>query len=377
MKKKLGIFALVFCLALTFGGCEEKNKDKTSEKKAESSASETETGKAVDYDKVYDNLLEEYYYTIEYASNQSDIKEGFMGVVEVGSYLEDEALDVIGYKIEDINGDGIKELLIGQSYDEEYAYVKNDLYAMYTLVIDSPTLVLEGRSRNSYSLMDKGEIYNGGSNGASYRIFGTYSLGEEGNLVCSDFNFSYERSNDYTDIGFFHNTTGEYDKNKAEEMQISEEEFGEMENSLGKRTIAIDFTPFRNFTPKGDGEEIFNADTTGDPVLWTVNGNWDCLMRDEDGQQWMLSLDLYSDGSGSYRCGPYESEYIVHFRGKWARGSEKTRITLDMEDSYGSGPFNGEFMWNVKNDTLTLVHTDGDPFLYGTEGKPLEFTKRK
>ena len=377
MKKKIGILAMILCLALNFAGCEEKDKQKTSDKGAKSSASEKEAEKKMDYDTAYDELLEKFYYTIKYASQQGETEEGFEGVVETGSYLEDEALDVIGYKIEDINGDGVKELLIGQSYDDEYAYVKNDLYALYTLVSDSPVLLLEGRSRNSYSLMDKGEIYNGGSNGASYRIFGTYSLGKDGKLICSNFNFSFERSNDYTDIGFFHNTTGIYDKAKSEEMAISEDEFRELEASLAKRTVEIDFTPFRGYTPKGDGEEIFNADTTGDPVLWTVNGNWECLMRDEDGQEWMLSLDLYSDGSGSYRCGPYESEYLVHFRGRWRKGSERTRIVLDMEDSYGSGPFNGEFIWNVKNDTLTLLHADGDVLLYGTEDKALEFTKRK
>ena len=367
MRKKLAVLALAMCLVISFAGCQQQSGDTDD-------GNEPHTEKTVDYDTVYNEIIEEFYHTIKYADLQGEVKEGLNGVVEAGSYMGEDALDEIGYLLKDINNDGIKELLVGQSYSDEYAYVKNDLYAVYTLVGDSPVFVLEGRSRNCYSLMEEGKIYNGGSNGASYRVFGTYTLGKEGKLVCEDFNFSYDKSS-YDDIGFFHNTTGVYEKSEAKEMDIDYEEFEEMENALAEKTIVLEFKPFSDFTPSGDGKEQFNGDPGDKPVFFTINGNWTCDTKSSDGQRWTLFVDLYSDGSAAYKCGPYLSELLVYYRGTWKTVSD-TNIELNLEDEYGNGPFKGEFTWNIKNGVLTLLHVNGDAFVYSTEGKALTFTKK-
>ncbi len=381
MKKTICIIMAILLALVSMTGCEfeklkVKQKSKSSTLGGKKSKGNTGSNgkKDIDYDKIYNSVLEEYYYMIKYANNQGEVKEGFMGVVEAAQAFEDEALDEIGYLITDINDDDIKELLVGISDNTEDVYFKNDLYALYTLKGESPTLVLEGRSRNWYSLIDGGKIFNCGSNGAAFRIFGEYSLGKEAELKCSDFYFSFDKDGSYTNIGFFHNTTGIYDMAQADELDISEDEFRAKEEALAKRTIKLSFTPFSNFTPSGDGAEIFNANNSGDPLYMTIKGNWSTIVE-ADGEDLVLLLDLYSDGSAAYKIGFYESEIVVYYRGRWTPSSGATTITLDMDDEYGSGPFKGEFLWNVNNDTLTLMHKSGEPLLDDMVGKSISFNK--
>ena len=94
-------------------------------------------------------------------------------------------------------------------------------------------LVQEGWTRNAWCLMADGGFYNSGSNGAAYALFGTYDLDKDGTkMTARDFYFTYEKTEgNYDDIGFYHNTTGMYDKNVSELLDMSEDAFwGLMEN---------------------------------------------------------------------------------------------------------------------------------------------------
>ena len=378
MKKKICIIVAILCALLSLSGCDKK-VDPTS-KKADSASEQINQQTndpdlpQVDYNTVYNSLLEEFYYMIKYANIQGEVKEGFWGAVEAAKAFEDEALSKIGYLIEDINSDGIKELLIGISDEGEYAYTKNDLYAVYTLVVQSPTLVVESMGRGYNSLMDGGKIFGYGSNGAAFREFGEYSLEEEAKLKCSDFNFSYDIDGDYTNIGFIHNKNGSSDVNDAGSEHLTQDEFEAREAAFVARTVKLEFTPFSTFTPTGDGSEYFNGEMEGEPLFMTINGNW--ISNVAGAENWVLNLDLYSDGSASYRCGINESEYLVHFRGSWKPSSETTAITLEMNDEYEGGSFNGEFIWNIYNDSLTLMHKSGDTFIYGMDGATFTFHKK-
>ena len=236
MKKITCIIMALLMAFVCMTGCENEKSEKEEKsdisifggKKSEDDTEE-KGKKTADYDTIYNSVLEEYYYMIEYANNQNELDEKFMGVVEAARAFEDEALNEIGYLITDINGDGIKELLVGISDDTDDDYLKNDIYALYTLKGDSPSFVLGSRSRNWYSLIDGNKVFNCGSNGAAFRIFGEYTLGDDGELDCNDFYFSYDKDGSYTNIGFFHNTTGIYDMAEADELDISEDEFREKE----------------------------------------------------------------------------------------------------------------------------------------------------
>lgn len=73
----------------------------------------------------------------------------------------------MGYEITDVNGDGVDELLIANA---------TVIYDLYTLVDDTPTLVLSGAERNAYMLCSGDILRNDGSNSAAFSFTAFYSL---------------------------------------------------------------------------------------------------------------------------------------------------------------------------------------------------------
>ena len=53
----------------------------------------------------------------------------------------------------------------------------------------------------------------------------------------------------------------------------------------------IDFIPFSSYTPEDDGIEVFN-NNDGDPVAFTIDGEWETTSKTEDGSTWILELNL-------------------------------------------------------------------------------------
>ncbi len=223
----------------------------------------------LDCEKVYGNVIEEFHELIINPDAETEFEYGTRGVYDAAVALGEEAADSIGYVFHDINKDGKEELLIGCFETPEFAHVKNELYAAYTYDGNSTKLLFEGRSRNSYSLTNSDTVYYYGSNGAIYSIFGEYELSESGELSCKDFYFTYEKDKDWEDIGLYHNTSDEWDPKVSEELNISMDEFWEIDEALAARTIKIENAlPFSTLgdDAKNDIEEILDEPSFDDAL---------------------------------------------------------------------------------------------------------------
>ncbi len=358
------ILAVALCL-LTFAGCASDTKtEPTHEPTVQTSA--IPKVEQIDYNKIYKSTLDEYYNVIKKPDAYDDLEEGKMGVIENAQYLEDAALNEIGYLIRDINNDEVPELLIGVSNE----YAGNDIYALFTVKDLKPHYVLEGRSRSSYALINGGKLYYCGSNGAAYRIFGEYELDKNGELKCIDFYFSYERSNNYDDIGFFHNNTGVYERSAAEEMNITEDEFRATQEDLADRTVKLEFIPFAKHTLSA--QTAPTTEPTKAPMPEFTN-SWVGMSYTSDGSAWKLFVDILSDGTASYKCGPPESEIMVDYNGSWIFDPTYENITFNLKDRIEGDSFNGVFKVSVDGTKLSLKHLSGNTFLYGTEERTFDF----
>lgn len=338
MKKRLFLIllAVVFCLS----GCANSNEKK------------------VDYEAVYEDIINEYFLFIKDGFPEYD--DGKAGVWEAMEVFGRKALDNIGYVVMDINDDGVCELLIGDNGED--GYVKNNLYAMYTIKDEIPVLVFEGRARNSYSLLEGGKIFNYGSNGAIYRIFGIYEL-DEAELDCDEFYFSYEKDDNFEDIGFFYNPMGEYDKEVSEELDITDEEFFEKEEDFAKDTKKLEFKMFRTLdegAPEDDEPEIV--------------GKWITTSETGEGYDFVLFVDILEGGVANYRVGPPESEIMADYNGTWEYDKVLNTITFDMVDKMEGYSFSGCFEVSYDGYILNLTHMEGDSFLYDTNGKTFSFS---
>jgi hypothetical protein len=248
MKNKLFVIMLSAAMILSiFSGCGAKNTEPETIVPAPQQAElKTEVQKVPDYS----GLLDHYYELISGGGDSFDPGEGESGVWEIITNEEsNEALEVVGYAIQDISGDGIAELLIGAiSGQGTMLGFGSEIYAVYTSVNNVPALSFEGWGRSSYRTMGAGKFFYHGSNGAMYSIFGTYTISPDGGTLCpNDYYFTYEKDESFEEIGYYHNTSGVWDKAVSEEMDISGEEFWQIEEELADQIQVIDLIPFARY----------------------------------------------------------------------------------------------------------------------------------
>lgn len=197
----------------------------------------------VNNQELYAPVLKLYYDAISHAVEEPGVMDEPYGVHEAVAQLGEGAADVIGFVFRDLNGDGTEELLIGVFEKTPEAYSRNELYGVYTHDGQQPVLVLEGAARNAYSLTQENTFFHNASSGAMYSICGEFELGADGELVCKDYYFTHEKDEDFN-LGFFHNTSGEWDVAVSEELELDWDGYAAIQDALAQRTVALEDSKF-------------------------------------------------------------------------------------------------------------------------------------
>lgn len=199
---------------------------------------------------IYGDILDHMYQVMTSEDENYEVQDGEIGVLEVIAGMDKrDALDSVGYTIQDISGDGIPELLLGAVRETDGDKVwGNNIYAVYTCVDGAPALTFEGWARSSYQYIGDGDFYYYGSGGTMYSIFGTYTISEDGTaLNCNDYYFTYEKDESFEEIGFYHNTSGDWDKSVSEELDVTADEFWKIEEDMEKQVGKIQLIPFSQY----------------------------------------------------------------------------------------------------------------------------------
>ena len=82
-----------------------------------------------------------------------------------------------------------------------------------------------------------------------YRAPG-HELTEEEGIVCKNFYFSYPKFGDINELEYFHNTTGEWDPEASEKVDMTFEQLEEIRKELAARTVALDAESFSEIGKK-------------------------------------------------------------------------------------------------------------------------------
>lgn len=144
------------------------------------------------YDYVYTDLLDEL----------DDIQDEYWGLFEYHYYTEAD----LQYTLADIDGNGVYELII---FNKD----SNTIILCYTMNKDTltPVFLFNGTARQTFYILEFGNIYYEGSSGAAYAIRGNYHIADDGISLASDgfyytdfANIDADGNMDYDSLSWFY-----------------------------------------------------------------------------------------------------------------------------------------------------------------------------
>ena len=263
----------------------EPGEIQTTESFMDTDAESTESQREQEsYERLYNTILDSNYELIMGGADAYEYRDGTSGIGEVIMNSDENASNFIGYTFLDVNHDGVAELIIGSiSEEKEGKYYGQNIYSAYTYK-DIPYLLIEGWSRNRSFLLEDGTFYTEGSGGVMYRMLENYVLDANATqLSCKDLYFTKEKDESFKEIGFYHNTNGEWDVSVSEELE--EDVFWSKYDEYGSRTITLEFEPFSMYQYLGEQK---NIEITEDEV---VSVEWITEEQLDNSQIWSFVAD--------------------------------------------------------------------------------------
>ena len=189
----------------------------------------------------YDDLIERYRALAADPDAFSDARgageQNFLMLArEIKTDWEENPLDILGYTIQDLNGDGIKELAIGFT-SESGTYLSE----LFTLADGRPKLIF-GEVEDGYSWLKDGSFFYDGSRSASENGRGIYQLADDGTaLICKEFYILRILDGDESNASVYYNTTGSWEIEDSQKIHMTADEFWSMELEYAY----LSMTPFK------------------------------------------------------------------------------------------------------------------------------------
>ena len=239
--KKFVALICALTLVLSVSACSKSGNETTqaSEAATETTAAPVETLPTpseeipvVTAKPLYGDLLDNYFDALLQGLEPMDYEN--RGLNYLPGIVKD--INEVGYCLQDMDGDGSTELLIGSVSD-------NLIYAMYTMKDDEEVQLINAGERNTYQLTSDGLILNRGTNGAASYGYNLYRL-ENGSLQFQDalvFDAAKDEKNPW-----FYTKNPDWDQDALESVDT---EVGETtEQDLLESTVKISFIPFSQYT---------------------------------------------------------------------------------------------------------------------------------
>ena len=198
---------------------------------------------------IYDGILQKYY-DVLYADwymplTAEDIED--MGLCYMLAYLHEDEKALVGYYLQDINGDGIDELFIRSNTP----YYIESIYQLYTVVDGEPTPVFTAGERDALYLCGDGTLLREGSGSASEFFSLIYRLDDTG----------WARVQEgviYDDNA----AGGPYFRLKGEdETAISEKQFDDAQLAYEKEKIFVTYSSLYTWHNGETASPVYPADT--------------------------------------------------------------------------------------------------------------------
>ena len=236
MKRKLAAMFLLAAIALGLGGC-------GSETAGAQNAGSAGDAESLQY---YTELIESYSRILNGETDDCGAVAGGWLIDEVRSQDgTDKALSETDFLIEDINGDGVSELIVGSIPDGTGYISRPSVFALYTLNGTEPVALADARPHSEWYLTEDCRLINESSPGDANLMLSIFELRSgAAELSCIESYFSHVLPGGSGETAVFRNTSGKYDADISDRTDMTVEQLRETAEKLSGERLALPFSPF-------------------------------------------------------------------------------------------------------------------------------------
>lgn len=246
---------LLASLAMLLNGCgSDKQAAATQPKAIKTAESSAAVAKVPAYEHEYGKLVEGIYNFVNDGNMDKVPQQGMTGIYELRDHMGYvDALNMLGYTLQDINNDKVPELIFAILDNEKQGkgYYGKDIYAVYTFVDGKIKFVDEGWARSNIKLLANNMLLTRGNSSNTDYVLALKDLLPNGNKRCIDMYFTRSKSNNEPGLDVYRNNVGRDDVAVSQKTNMTADDFFDMGTEMAGDSVKLELLPLKEYKQRG------------------------------------------------------------------------------------------------------------------------------
>lgn len=246
---------LLASLAMLLNGCgSDKQAAATQPKTTKVEEAAAAVAKVPAYEREYGKLVEGIYNFVNDGNMDKVPQQGMTGIYELRDRMGyADALNMLGYTLQDINNDKVPELIFAILDNEKQGkgYYGKDIYAIYTFVDGKIKFVDEGWARSNIKLLANNMFLTRGNSSNTDYVLVLEDLLPNGNKRCVDMYFTRSKSNNEPGLDVYRNDVGRADVAVSQKTNMTADDFFDMGTEMAGDSVKLELLPLKEYKQRG------------------------------------------------------------------------------------------------------------------------------
>lgn len=246
---------LLASLAMLLNGCgSDKQAAATQPKTTKVEEAAAAVAKVPAYEREYGKLVEGIYNFVNDGNMDKVPQQGMTGIYELRDHMGYvDALNMLGYTLQDINNDKVPELIFAILDNEKQGkgYYGKDIYAIYTFVDGKIKFVDEGWVRSNIKLLANNMFLTRGNSSNTDYVLVLEDLLPNGNKRCVDMYFTRSKSNNEPGLDVYRNDVGRADVAVSQKTNMTADDFFDMGTEMAGDSVKLELLPLKEYKQRG------------------------------------------------------------------------------------------------------------------------------
>lgn len=246
---------LLASLAMLLNGCgSDKQAAATQPKTTKVVEAAATVAKVPAYEREYGKLVEGIYNFVNDGNMDKVPQQGMTGIYELRDHMGYvDALNLLGYTLQDINNDKVPELIFAILDNEKQGkgYYGKDIYAVYTFVDGKIKFVDEGWARSNIKLLANNMLLTRGNSSNTDYVLALKDLLPNGNKRCIDMYFTRSKSNNEPGLDVYRNNVGRDDVAVSQKTNMTADDFFDMGTEMACDSVKLELLPLKEYKQRG------------------------------------------------------------------------------------------------------------------------------